>query len=86
MRHLSPRLLALAALCALPACSSNYHPEYHPVAVSNFSQNIAYPASQNGAGVVSPVYVLPASPVPQAALGMPSPALPADAPPPDFFR
>jgi len=75
MRHLSPRLLALAALCALPACSSNYHPEYHPVAVSNFSQNIAYP-----------VYVLPASPVPQAALGMPSPALPADAPPPDFFR
>lgn len=76
------RLLGLAAPLALFACSSNYHPEYHPVTVSNFSQNVAYPvAVNNGGGLAerSPVYVLP-GPVPT-----PAAAPPPEAPPPDFW-
>ncbi len=38
------------ALIALSACTETYHPEYHPVSVSTFSQNVAYPVNvQSGA-------------------------------------
>lgn len=38
-------LFILSFLIALSACTDTYHPEYHPVTVSNFSQNIAYPVN-----------------------------------------
>ena len=47
MRRLIP---AFAASLFFVACSSEYHPEYHPVVVSNFSQNLSYPVSVNNGG------------------------------------
>ncbi len=81
--HLCPTLVLLAAPLALLACSSNYHPEYHPVTVSNFSQNIAYPAPSGPVG--STVYVVPAAAAPPVVV---VPSLPPgpEAPPPDFFK
>jgi hypothetical protein len=78
------RVVALSALSLLPllGCSSSYHPEYHPVTVSHFSQNVSYPVSVGSADPVvtrAPVYVVPAP-------ASPVPAYPVDAPPPDFFR
>ena len=84
MRHSAYRPLVLAAALALPACSSNYHPEYHPVTVSNFSQNIDYPVAVHTGGattVGSPVLVVPAQ-QPTVVL----PAIQAEPPPADFFR
>jgi hypothetical protein len=75
-------LLAFAPL-ALLACSSNYHPEYHPVTVSNFSQNISAPAA--GTGVV---YVAPVAPAPSVIVVQPAAPLAGavEAPPADFFH
>lgn len=76
-----PIVFPLASLTlALAACSSSYHPEYHPVTVSNFSQNIAYPVSVNGTTTIErpTTYVVPGTPPPLA--------LPAEAVPPDFFK
>jgi hypothetical protein len=81
MRH--ARALVLAVTLTSLACSSNYHPEYHPVTVSNFSQNIAYPLSVNGAAPAQPAVVILPSPQTGAVLA-PSPA--PEGPPPDFFR
>jgi hypothetical protein len=66
--------VTLAAL-AVAACSSSYHPEYHPVSVSNVSQNIAYPAANGG---VDRVFVVPATPAPVVVA--------PDVPPSDFFK
>ena len=79
-----PRTVAVCTLVslALAGCASSYHPEYHPVTVSNFSQNVSYPVSVSSADTSAgraPVYVVP------APLG-PAPSYPVDAPPPDFFR
>jgi hypothetical protein len=72
----------LAAALALTACSSSNHPEYHPVTVSNFSQNVSYPVAVNNGGTTpAPVYVTPAVVGPAPAV-VPWPA----PPPPDFFR
>jgi hypothetical protein len=77
--------LALAA-AALTACSSTYHPEYHPVTVSNVSQALAYPVSVGNVGTGAsaesrtPVYVMLAPP-PAPAQALPPPA----PPPPGMF-
>ncbi len=68
--------LAVAALAT--ACGNTYHPEYHPVNVSHFSQNLDYPVTvQNGADPAtrSPVIIAP-SPYPAPA--------PAPLPPPEL--
>jgi hypothetical protein len=44
--------LGLAAL-ALGACTDTYHPEYHPVTVTNSSQNISYPVNVQSASTPS---------------------------------
>jgi hypothetical protein len=50
MRLLALRL-ALPVLLASPAatgCSSNYHPEYHPVTVTSYEQHVAVAPGQAG--------------------------------------
>jgi hypothetical protein len=90
VRRLIP---VFAASLMLAACSSQYHPEYHPVVVSNFSQNLSYPVSVNNGGAPterSPVYVVPGVPgatapaVQTVAVG-PGPIIAAPAPPPPGF-
>ena len=78
------RILVSAAAFLLAACSSSYHPEYHPVSVNNVSQQLSYPVTVHNGGAPqerSPVYVVP---------GPPMGAIPTPAPPPqppaDFFR
>ena len=46
------------ALIALSGCTETYHPEYHPVSVSNFSQNIAYPVNVQS-GTTAPSVATP---------------------------
>ena len=46
-------LLGLAAI-VLSACTDTYHPEYHPVTVTNSSQNISYPVNVHPAGPAGP--------------------------------
>jgi hypothetical protein len=72
------RFIPVSLVLSLAACSSSYHPEYHPVSVSNISQNLAYPAAGNAAGERVPVYVVPAAPAPMVVV--------PEAPPPDFFK
>jgi hypothetical protein len=73
--------LSLASL-ALAACSSTYHPEYHPVTVSN----LAYPVMVNNgnASERAPTFIVPGATtaVPPAAVTLP--AAP-EQPPPGFF-
>lgn len=45
-------IVLFAASAALAACTTTYHPEYHPVTVSHYSQSVSYP-------VVSPASTLP---------------------------
>jgi hypothetical protein len=81
VRRLIPAFAA-TLLCA--ACSSEYHPEYHPVVVSNFSQNLSYPVSVNNGGAPTeraPVYVVPG----QAVAALPAPMIAQPAPPPPGF-
>jgi len=52
----------LAASLLLAACTSTYHPEYHPVTVSQFSQNLSYPVEVHNGGSPqdrSPVVIAP---------------------------
>jgi len=84
-----PRLaggVALATSLALAACSSTNHPEYHPVTVTHFSQNIAYPVSVSGAPVTVERGPVTFAPTPQATVLVPELVGPREAPPPDFFR
>lgn len=37
------RTIFAFAIVGLTACSSVYHPEFHPVNLSNYSQNLSYP-------------------------------------------
>lgn len=89
MRHvLYPvwSLPSFAASLILAGCSSSYHPEYHPVTVSNFSQNLSYPVAVNNLGGTTeraPVYV---APWPQPPVVVPALVPPREAPPPDFFH
>ena len=47
--------LILGFMISLSACTETYHPEYHPVTVTTFSQNIAYPVNvQSGAPSTNP--------------------------------
>ena len=64
MRSLLLALIPCASF-AIEGCVDNYHPEYHPVSVSEISQNLSYPvAVHNGftAAERGPVVVVPASP------------------------
>ena len=57
-------VLGLAAI-ALSACTDTYHPEYHPVTVTNSSQNISYPVSvrtSNAPSGTPPVTILQGAP------------------------
>ncbi len=67
-------LFALAA--ALAACTSTYHPEYHPVTVTSVNQTYSAPVAVTPApagATASPVTVIPAqAPTP---LVVPEPAL-----------
>jgi len=67
-------LLALAA--ALAACTSTYHPEYHPVTVTSVNQTYSAPvavAPAPATTTASPVTVIPAQAA--APLVVPEPAL-----------
>ena len=79
---------ALGASLALAACGNNYHPEYHPVSVSEVSQNLSYPVVvQNGGNAYerSPVMVVPGAPPVLAMPPLPPPPAPA-LPPAEWFR
>jgi hypothetical protein len=57
-------IVLLATSGALAACSSSYHPEYHPVTVSHYSQSVSYPT------------VLPAGGAPSVIMNVPPPQPP----------
>ena len=63
MRHL---LTLLTVGSALAACSNEYHPEYHPVTVSHYTQSVSYPADY-GAPPPSIVMNMPPPPQPPTA-------------------
>jgi hypothetical protein len=67
------RSLLLVAPLALAACTSTYHPEYHPVTVSN----VAYPVVVQSEH--TPVQIAPTPGVQAAPLAAPL------TPPPGFF-
>jgi hypothetical protein len=82
------RLAALAVPLALAACSSTYHPEYHPVTVSEISQNLDYPVMIHNVGAAaerSPVLVVP-PPAPYLAMPPPPPRQAPALPPAEWFR
>lgn len=73
----------VAVSLALGACSSTYHPEYHPVTVSN----VAYPVMVNNGGSASeraPTFIV-ASPSATATAGSVIVPAPPNEPPPGFF-
>ena len=39
------RIYLILWIAALPACASEYHPDYHPESVTSYSQNVSYPVS-----------------------------------------
>ena len=45
------RIYLTLLVVALPACASEYHPDYHPESVTSYSQNLSYPVNvyENGA-------------------------------------
>ena len=57
-------LVLLSAAMSLAACTSTYHPEYHPVTLTNYEQHVSYPASGR-APRAAPTLVAPAPPAPQ---------------------
>ena len=72
-------ILAFLVASCLPACANEYHPEYHPVTVSNVEQNYSSPVYV--AGAARPVVVGPAPSQQQPiVLGPMTPE-----PPPGFF-
>jgi len=76
------RPLILAALAAtslgVAACSSNYHPEYHPVTVTSYEQHVSSQTSGSAGPPGASGTVLAA---PGATLAAPPPPTPP-APPP----
>ena len=65
------RYLVIVGAFGLVACGNTYHPEYHPVTVTQYSQDLSYPVSVHNAGPAaerSPVViaqpVMPAMPPP----------------------
>ena len=60
MRALSVLTLA-AAVSVLAACTSTYHPEYHPVTVTSYEQHVSGPS---GARMQSPPPPTPPAPPP----------------------
>jgi hypothetical protein len=78
-----PIVILVAASLALVACASTYHPEYHPVTVSN----VAYPVVVNNGGSPSersPTFIVPGVPVVAPPATVLAPA-PAEQPPAGFF-
>ena len=71
MRHV---LILLAGSCALLACTSTYHPEYHPVTMSHYSQSVSYPTVLGSPSVPSVIMNVPPPPAPPTA----GPAWPND--------
>ncbi len=73
---------AIVLFMALPlfACGNEYHPEYHPVTVTNVSQSYSAPVHVGGA---QPVTVVPApqTATPPIVVGPVTPE-----PPPGFFE
>jgi hypothetical protein len=64
-------LLSVAATAVLLgplACTSTYHPEYHPVTMSNVQQTVSYPVTVQTGTQPAPVVIAPA----------PAPAAPQD--------
>jgi hypothetical protein len=53
----------LLAPLAIAACGNTYHPEYHPVTLTNYEQHVAYPAGGPG-GAPPPSVVFRAPPPP----------------------
>ena len=49
------RIYLTLLMIALPACASEYHPDYHPESVTSYSQNLSYPVNvyENGASPAS---------------------------------
>jgi len=74
---------AILLVLALPLlhCGNSYHPEYHPVTVTNVSQSYSSPVHVGGGGVPQPVTVMPAPQTqPPIVVGPVTPE-----PPPGFF-
>ena len=70
MRALSV-LALVAASFGTAACTSTYHPDYHPVTVTSYEQHVqhvGYPGAGNGAA-------------PEATLDAPPPPVPQPPPP-----
>jgi hypothetical protein len=61
-------LVAAAISCACGACSSEYHPEYHPVSSYTVNQSVAYPTIYQVAGAPSSPVEPPAAPDPATTL------------------
>jgi hypothetical protein len=57
-------IVMLAASGVLAACSSTYHPEYHPVTVSHYSQSVSYPTVLPAGGQPSVIMNVPPPPPP----------------------
>jgi hypothetical protein len=63
--RIPPLLLAFPLVVvplALGACGNTYHPEYHPVTVTQLEQQIAYPVTVQTGTEPAPVVVAPAPP------------------------
>jgi hypothetical protein len=73
MRALSCLTLAAASL-AIAACTSTYHPEYHPVTVTSYEQHVTGTAPASGG---APVHFA----APGATLVAPPPPPPSPPPP-----
>jgi hypothetical protein len=72
--------LALAAAAAVTACGNTYHPEYHPVTTTTYSQHVSTPAYvQTVQG--QPVYAT--APAPGPTVVFPPPQQPPE--PPESF-
>lgn len=66
MRVPMPALFLVVPL-AVAACGNTYHPEYHPVSVMHYEQQIAYPVSVQTGARPAPVIVAPAPAAPPGA-------------------
>jgi hypothetical protein len=83
VRHL---VVLIAACGALVGCGNTYHPEYHPVTSTQYSQSLSYPVTVHNGGSAaerSPVVITPA---PGSVVSQPGapvmPAMPAPPGPP----
>ena len=48
------RAALILLLATLPACASEYHPDYHPESVTSYSQNLSYPVNIIEPGATAP--------------------------------